>query len=69
MHTPDLYTEDERTTSETYREFLPGHGIRNGLNVRLDGLAGLRIFWSLGDPVATGDCGPWSDGSNAVTVD
>ena len=48
----DLYTEDERKTSPAYNE---GHrllGGRNaGLNVRFDGPDGLRIVWSLGDPV------------------
>ena len=51
VHTPDLYTEDERKTSPTYNESLPRSGTRNGLYVRLDGPDGLRIAWNLGDPV------------------
>ena len=51
VHTLDLYTEDERKTSPTYNESLPRSGNQDGLHVRLDGPDGLRIAWSLGDPV------------------
>ncbi len=51
VHTPDLYTEDERKTSPTWNEFMPRSGTRNGLYVRFDGPDGLRIGWNLGDPV------------------
>ena len=57
VHTPDLYSEEERETSPTYNESLPRSGSRNGLVVRLDGLEGLRIAWTLGDPVATSGWG------------
>ena len=57
VHTPDLYTEDERKTSPTYNEMLPRARNQNGLLVRLDGREGLRITWHLGDPVDTGDWG------------
>ncbi len=52
----DLYTEDERKASVAYNE---GHrllGGRNaGLNVRFEGPDGLRIVWSLADPVGSRD--------------
>ena len=48
----DLYTEDELRTSAAYNE---GHrllgGRNGGMNVRFDGPEGLRIVWSVGDPV------------------
>ncbi len=51
VHTLDLYTEEERKTSPTYNESLPRCGNQDGLFARLDGPNGLRITWSLGDPV------------------
>ena len=48
----DLYTEDELKSSPAYNE---GHrllgGRNGGMNVRFGGPDGLRIVWSVGDPV------------------
>ena len=51
VHTPGLYTEDERKTSPTYNEFLARTGTRNGLYARFDGPDALHIAWNLGYPV------------------
>ena len=48
----DLFSAAERQTSATWNEILPRAGTRNGLNVRLRGLHGLRVTWVLADPVA-----------------
>ena len=50
-HIPDLYTERERRTSVVYREGLPLSKAQNGLITRLDWQRGLRVVWTLGDPV------------------
>ena len=47
----DLYSDAELKTSPTYNEGLPRFGNQNGLYARFDGPDGLRITWSLGDPV------------------
>ena len=48
----DLYTAEELKTSPAYNE---GHrllgGMNGGMNVRFGGPDGLRIIWSVGDPV------------------
>ena len=49
VHVADLYTEEERKTSETYNKSLPLGGYQNGLNVRLDGPDGCHIVWALAD--------------------
>ena len=55
----DLYTERELKMSPAYNE---GHrllgGRNGGMNVRFGGPDGLRILWSLGDPVG----GAWQSG-------
>ena len=48
----DLFDASERQTSVTWNEALPLAGTRNGLNVRLRGLNGLRVTWVIADPVA-----------------
>ena len=54
VHVPELYTEAELRTSLAYNEaWLRAH-IQNGLIARLDGLDGLGIAWTLGDPVGGG---------------
>ena len=47
----DLYTDAEKKTSPTYNEGLPLSDTANSLNVRLEGPQGLRIVWSIADPV------------------
>ena len=54
----DLFSAAERQTSATWNEALPRAGTRNGLNVRLRGLHGLRVTWVVADPVA----GDWETG-------
>ena len=47
----DLYTEEELKTSEAYNALrIHGHA-GNAINVRLQGLDGLRILWEVNDPV------------------
>ena len=53
-----LFSAEERKTSVTWNEALPLAGTRNGLNVRLRGLHGLRVTWVIADPVA----GDWETG-------
>ena len=50
----DIYTAEERRNSRTYNEFLPRGGA-NQLHVRLDGLDGLHIFWSVARAQSQGD--------------
>lgn len=57
VHTPDLYTEDERKTSPTFNEFMPRTGTGNGLYARFDGPHGLHIAWNLADPVSAATTG------------
>ena len=54
----DLFSAGERKTSATWNEAMPRAGTRNGLNVRLRGLHGLRVTWVVADPVA----GDWETG-------
>ena len=56
VHVPDLYTEDERKSSPVYNEGLRRWGSHEGLDVRFDGPDGLRIVWTLSNPV---DGGGW----------
>ena len=48
----DLYMAEELTTSRTYNESFRRSQYQHGLDVRLDGLGGSRVTWSLADPVA-----------------
>ena len=57
VHVPDLYSEQELKTSPVYNEGLRRIGSQRGLNVRLDGPAGSRIVWALGDPIEAGGWG------------
>ena len=52
VHVTELYTEQELQTSPIYNEALPRANAQDSLNVRLDGLDGSTIGWSLQDPVA-----------------
>ena len=54
----DLFKARELKTSPTWNEALPLSGTRNGLNVRLRGLHGLRVIWVIADPVE----GDWETG-------
>ncbi|MDE0206636.1 MAG: LuxR C-terminal-related transcriptional regulator [Candidatus Tectomicrobia bacterium] len=47
-----LYSAEELKTSATWNEAVPRAGTRNGLNVYLRGLGGLRVTWVIADPVA-----------------
>ena len=48
VSTGDLYTRDEKETSPTYK-FMCQNEMHTGLQVRLDGLAGLQVAWALGE--------------------
>ena len=54
----DLYSGEELRTSPVYNEGLPRIGSQNGLNVRLDGPAGMRIVWAFADPIGAGGWQP-----------
>ena len=51
VHIHDVYTAQELKTSPTYNELVRRADGQNGLHVRLDGLYGTRIVWTLHDPV------------------
>lgn len=62
MHNDDLFTEDERSTSATYNQFLLRWGIENQLSVRLEALDGLHILWTVSRSRAQGEWRPWQLG-------
>ena len=47
----DLYTEEERKTSEAYYTLQTLAHAGNAINVRLDGPRGTRILWQVNDPL------------------
>ena len=51
VHAPELYTDEERKTSAAYNEGWRRLGGQNGLCVHFDQPDGLRLAWTLGDPV------------------
>ena len=51
VHLPDLWTEDERRTSPVYNEGWRRLEAQAGLNAHFRDPDGLRLVWSLGDPV------------------
>ena len=53
-HLPDLYTEEEWKTSPVYNEGWRRLDAWNGLNVHFDDPDGLRLVWSIGNPVGSG---------------
>ena len=57
FHFSDLFTEEERKTSLLYNDFSPRVLAQNSINLRMDGTKGSGIFWSINDPVGSGD---WS---------
>ena len=54
----DLYTEEEKRTSEAYNAIRTHARAGNGIDVRLYGLGGSRILWQVNDPL---DGEGWSD--------
>lgn len=48
----DLYTAAELKTSATFNEMLRFNDAENGLNIRMDGPAGLQIVWVLANSIA-----------------
>ena len=50
VHVSDLYTDEEKKTSETYNA-LPDGDTQNSLRVRMGGPNGTRIVWTFADPV------------------
>ena len=50
-HLSDLYTEDELKTSPVYNEGWRRLEARNSLHAHFEEPAGLRLVWSIGDPV------------------
>ena len=53
VHLPDLWSEDERRTSPVYNEGWRRLGARDGLNAHFRDPDGLRLVWSLADPVGS----------------
>ena len=53
VHLTELYTAQELKTSLTYNEFMSRAEGQDGLNVRLDGVEGSHITWSIADSVAS----------------
>ena len=51
FHVTSLYTDEELKTSEAYNALRTYPKAGNGINVRLDGPNGSRIFWEINDPV------------------
>ena len=51
IHLPDLWAEEERRTSPVYNEGWRRLEAMNGLNAHFRDPDGLRLVWSLGDPV------------------
>ena len=51
FHVTELYTEEERKTSEAYNALLTLGHAGNAIDVRLKGADGLRIVWQVNDPV------------------
>ena len=51
VHVSELFSEQELKTSPTWNEAMAVSHNQDGLNVRLDGWHGSRIFWSFADPV------------------
>lgn len=49
-HINDVYTDQQLKTSATYNELLRWAGAQDGLNIRLDGPAGIHIFWAFANP-------------------
>ena len=54
VHTRDLYSEDERKSSQVYNEVWPRLGVQNSFYTRFDGPDGLSIGWGVDDPVGSG---------------
>ncbi len=53
VHLPELWSEDERRTSPVYNEGWRLLGARDGLNAHFRDPDGLRLVWSLADPVGS----------------
>ena len=51
FHITDLYTEEERKSSEAYNALRTLAHAGHGIDVRLEGLNGSRIMWQVDDPV------------------
>ena len=57
VHVTDHYTAGELKTSRAYNEALFRAQHTNGLDIRLEGLAGSYMTWGIGDPIASGGWG------------
>ena len=57
VHITDSYTAEELRTSRAYNEAAVPMLNGNSLTVRLEGLEGSHIIWSLGDPASSGGWG------------
>ena len=55
VHLPDLYTEDELKTSPVYNDVWRRGNAQHSLNVHFDDPDGLRLVWSICDPVGSSD--------------
>ncbi|MCY4141080.1 MAG: hypothetical protein OXF56_22790 [Rhodobacteraceae bacterium] len=54
VHLPDLFTEDELKSSPVYNEGWCRLGGQNSQNVHFDDPDGLRLVWSIADPIGNG---------------
>ena len=63
VHVPDLYTAKEKKTSPVYNEGYRRLGAQNGLNAHFRDSNGLRLVWSLADPVGGERAGAASPGA------
>ena len=57
VHVTDQYTAGELKTSRAYNEALFRAQHTNDLDMRLEGLAGSHVTWSIGNPIASGGWG------------
>ena len=51
FHITDLYTEEERKTSEAYNALRTVAHAGNAIDVRMEGPKGSRILWEINDPL------------------
>lgn len=55
VHLSDLWTEEERRTLPVYNEGWRRLGAQDSLNAHFRDPDGLRLVWSIADPVGSGD--------------
>ena len=63
VHTPALFSDEERKSSAVYNGLMSEMGAQDGLNVRLDGPGGTNVVWVLADSARKGG---WSSDQVAM---